>query len=37
MKKIQKIAIVGAGNAACMTALGYHLNGKIFNDLIGEI
>ena len=37
MKKIQKIAIVGAGNAACITALGYHLNGKIFNDLIGEI
>ena len=37
MKKIQKIAIVGAGNAACITALGYHLNGKIWNDLIGEI
>jgi len=37
MKKIQKIAIVGAGNAACMTALEYHLQGKIMNDLIGEI
>lgn len=37
MKKIQKIAIVGAGNAACMTALEYHQQGRILNDLVDEI
>jgi hypothetical protein len=37
MKKIQKIAIVGAGNAACLTALHYHLYGRIINDSIDEI
>ena len=34
MKKIQKIAIVGAGNAGCITALEYYL---YMNDLLDEI
>ena len=32
-----KLAIVGAGNAACITALSYHLHGQIRSDKIKEI
>ena len=32
-----KISIVGAGNAACVTALSYHLQGRIRGNEIGEI
>ena len=32
-----KIAIVGAGNAACITALSYHLYGQIRTDKVKEI
>ena len=32
-----KIAIVGAGNAGCMTALSYHLHGRLLSSEIDEI
>jgi len=32
-----KIAIVGAGNAGCITALSYHLEGRIMEDKVDEI
>ena len=32
-----KLAIVGAGNAACITALSYHLHGRIKSNRIKEI
>lgn len=33
----KKISIVGAGNAACVTALSYHLQGRIRGNEIDEI
>ena len=37
MHRSMKIAIVGAGNAACITALAYRLYGQIRTDQIKEI
>ena len=33
----KKVTIVGAGNAACITALSYHLYGQIRSNKIKEI
>ena len=33
----KKISIVGAGNAACVTALSYHLQGRVRGNEIDEI
>ena len=33
----KKVAIVGAGNAACITALSYHLEGRVKTDHLDKI